>query len=90
MPLSSTVKNHLLTIQLPETFTFQVQSEFRKEYESKLNRDVRQLVVDFRQTRYMDSASLGMLLVLQEYVGKNSNVLEDRIELINCSKMSEK
>jgi anti-anti-sigma factor len=42
------------------------------------------VLIDFARTDFIDSASLGMLLVLREYVEKNEGTTT--IELIICKK----
>lgn len=86
MPVTSELKGNELSIKLPEEFNFHCQSDFRQAYENTIENRIKRIVVDFRATRYMDSSSLGMLLILREYVGQYNINQEDKIELINCSK----
>jgi HptB-dependent secretion and biofilm anti anti-sigma factor len=73
-----------ITIQLDKDFTFHYQAEFRKAYEQNIDEHTKSVLIDFARTDFIDSAALGMLLVLHEYVGKNEG--KTTIELINCKK----
>jgi HptB-dependent secretion and biofilm anti anti-sigma factor len=80
MPLRTTFHPQVnrLTIQLPVRFTFDSHADFRPAYRDQPagNRKYR---LDFRDTEYLDSAGLGMLLQLLDYVGGDRK----RIELVN-------
>ncbi|MBF0125158.1 MAG: STAS domain-containing protein [Magnetococcales bacterium] len=59
-----------IRIELPDRFVFTLHNDFRHTYESYLApRPGRKFVIDFAKTSYMDSAALGMLLVMREAVG---------------------
>jgi len=85
MAITSEVKENELIIKLPEEFNFHCQSEFRQAYENKVDNWTKRIVLDFSQTRYIDSASLGMMLILREYVENIGNV-QHNINLVNCTK----
>jgi anti-anti-sigma factor len=53
-----------LVISVSGDFDFSLHQDFRKAYE---NVSASQIIVDLRNTEYMDSAALGMLLLLSEY-----------------------
>lgn len=48
-------------------FNFNVYSEFREAYRDIEPGQVSTLVVDLKNTEYIDSAALGMLLLLEEH-----------------------
>jgi anti-anti-sigma factor len=77
-------ENHMV-IQLGDTFNFHCQAEFRQAYENNLNNETESIVVDFHRTRNIDSSSLGMLLVLKDFVEKTCNSITDSIQLKNCA-----
>ncbi|MBF0158821.1 MAG: STAS domain-containing protein [Magnetococcales bacterium] len=57
-------------IELPDRFVFSLHSDFRHAYEPYLApHPGRKFVLDFAKTSYVDSAALGMLLVMREAVG---------------------
>jgi len=70
MSLTSTVSQDgkVLTICLGERFDFASHEQFRDAYQS-LDIATMEIVVNFNQTEYLDSAALGMLLVLRERAG---------------------
>ena len=68
-----------LTIFLPETFNMTTYHEFNQAYQSHLN-DAKHFVLDFYQTHHLDSAALGLLLLLRQRVGDGK-----RIKLIHLS-----
>ncbi len=54
-------------IKTSKTFTYANQNEFRTAYESF---DAsKPIIVNMADTDYVDSAALGMLLILREYLG---------------------
>lgn len=70
-----------VTFQLPTTFNCQCQAEFRQAYEKFSHQDLKSLVLNFRQTEYIDSASLGMILVLRDFIRNKLNIKENIIEI---------
>ena len=54
-------------IELPETFNYAHHRDFKSTYTPLLDdNNVRELELDFRRTNYLDSAALGMLLMLRK------------------------
>ncbi len=78
MAIRSSTQDNITTIRPGDTFDYSEQAEFRKAYESVPKNQ--QFVIDFRDTRYLDSAALGMLLLLREYAGEE----QAKITLVNC------
>ena len=74
--------NKQLRISISGNFDFASHAEFRKAYidaDSSLS-----VIIDMRTTEYMDSAALGMLLLLEEHFpGK-------KIQLINTNEFIRK
>ena len=52
---------------LGDTFDFNCVEEFRRAYESADNGTARDFIVDFRNTNYMDSSALGMLINMDKF-----------------------
>ena len=77
MGLHTTVKDGIMTIQLNETFDFDSVEDFREAYSGA---DAKSYVIDFRNTEYMDSSGLGMLLNMRRSTGDG----ETPIKLVNC------
>jgi len=50
-----------LVIKLPETLNASIQTEFRQAYYEK---DIKEYVIDFARTEYVDSSGLGLLMLL--------------------------
>jgi anti-anti-sigma factor len=82
MPVSShtTPDGGGVTISIQGRFDYSVQQEFRHSYERGSSK-VGSFVLDMRNTDYMDSSSLGMLLILRDFAGGESAI----IRIINCS-----
>jgi len=57
-----------ITIVLDERFDFSCHGDFRSAYQS-IDPTQYAITVDFKKTDYIDSAALGMLLVLRERAG---------------------
>ena len=70
-----------LTITLGETFDFNCVEDFRNAYANNEAGQRRSYVVDFRNTHYIDSSALGMLINLQKYAQERNS----QVRLINPS-----
>lgn len=77
MPITSHLTQGHLTIGLTEKFDFDSVDDFREAYTDK---NAKLYTIDFRNTEYMDSSGLGMLLNMRRHIGDESI----KIELINC------
>jgi anti-anti-sigma factor len=60
-------EDNTTTITVHGDFVFDVNREFRDAYQSSPATD--RFVVDLKDTAYMDSAGLGMLIQLRDYAG---------------------
>jgi anti-anti-sigma factor len=68
-----------LVIRMDNKFDFSKVQDFRRAY-SQPDDEVKTIVVDLKQTEYMDSSALGMLLNMQKtFEGKNID-----FEIIHC------
>ncbi len=68
-----------VTVRLGQRFDFNVHREFRDAYKQFSGSGV-EFTVDLRNTEYMDSSALGMLLLLREHLGGE----RARINVVNC------
>ncbi|SMF36077.1 anti-sigma-factor antagonist [Alteromonadaceae bacterium Bs31] len=68
-------------ISLGERFDFGSVDQFRSSYESLNGIKRKSLIVDFKNTRYMDSSALGMLINARSYF-KDCDV---KIKIINAN-----
>ncbi|WP_213876030.1 STAS domain-containing protein [Pseudomonas sp. dw_358] len=57
-----------LTIKVAGRFDFSAHQDFRTAYE-KINESPKHFVVDLKETTYLDSSALGMLLLLRDHAG---------------------
>lgn len=77
-----------VVLKIDGRFDFNLHGEFRDAYETALRdtmlqeRDSAKFIIDMGGTDYMDSSALGMLLILRDRLGCNS----DRQVIVNCSK----
>ena len=69
-----------LTLAIKGRFDFGRHHDFRDAYE-RLEHTPDQYVVDLKDTTYVDSSALGMLLLLRDHAGGD----EADIRLLNCS-----
>ncbi|MBF0127600.1 MAG: STAS domain-containing protein [Magnetococcales bacterium] len=77
----SVLKNEdVVTITLDSRFVFSEHRDFRETYKEQPPGS--RYVLDFRRVTYMDSAALGMLLLLNEHNGPGGT---DLIKMINCN-----
>lgn len=77
MTIGTKVSSDMLTISIGDKFNFDVVEEFRSAY---TDNKASKYVVDFRNTEYMDSSGLGMLLNMRRTVNANTS----DITLTNC------
>ena len=79
MPVTSRIdpSTNTLTIFISGNFDFSAHPDFRKAYQQ--NNKASKVVVDLKQTEYMDSAALGMLLLLDE------NYPNNKIKIVNAN-----
>lgn len=68
-----------LTIQIRGKFDFNLVQSFRQAY-TELNTSTEKVVIDLRETDYMDSSALGMLLNMKKTLG--SSIAS--IQITNC------
>lgn len=69
-----------LTITIQGRFDFSALQTFRNAYE-KVNPKPGSYVIDLKESDYLDSSALGMLLALRDYAGGDSA----NIRVINCN-----
>ena len=67
-----------LTIGVEGRFDFSSHQDFRRAYEGQPTQ-ANSYIVDLKDTTYLDSSALGMLLLLKDYAGGDSA----KIEIIN-------
>ncbi len=65
------------TLQIPSRFDFGLVKAFRESY---LDLSGWQIIIDLRDTDYMDSAGLGMLLNMKKYLA----IPDRQIRITNC------
>ena len=68
-----------VTIAISGNFDFTVVQEFRKTY-MDIDGSNTDITVDMRETEYMDSSALGMLLNMKKHIGET----REGIKIINC------
>ena len=73
-------ENRELTVSISGRFDFNLHSEFRSIYKNQ-ERKITKYIIDLRDTQYMDSSALGMLLLLHEQVDGDRS----QIKIINCN-----
>lgn len=67
MNFATTLQDQSTVIRIPTRFDFRLTHDFHRTVGDLLGRgDGSEIVVDFTGTDYMDSAGLGMLLVLRD------------------------
>jgi len=66
-----------LTIKISDRFDFNVHAQLRAAYRSDGKRYAG-YVVDLKDTTYMDSSALGMLLQIKEYAGGGEGAIRIR------------
>jgi anti-anti-sigma factor len=69
-----------LVIRVTGRFDFSAHQEFRNAYET-LGEQPDRYRVDMRDTSYLDSSALGMLLLLRDHAGGDNA----EVEIVNCN-----
>jgi len=69
-----------LTIKVQGRFDFSAHQEFRDAYEKSMEPS-QQYIVDLKDTTYLDSSALGMLLLLRDHAGGDTA----NIDIVNCN-----
>lgn len=69
-----------LSISIQGRFDFSSHQEFRRSYEEVKQRPER-FIIDMKETTYLDSSALGMLLLLRDHGGGD----EADIRIVNCN-----
>lgn len=69
-----------LIIRISGRFDFSAHQAFRDAYES-LGEQPERYRVDMRETSYLDSSALGMLLLLRDHAGGDSA----DVQIVNCN-----
>jgi anti-anti-sigma factor len=82
MIVSTIAQNDSIVITLSGSFNFLDQVAFRKSYEGQINGNYKKYILDFRQVTFIDSSSLGMILLLNDYVNNN---VKNKITLLNAT-----
>ncbi|MDR9750333.1 STAS domain-containing protein [Pseudomonas sp. SZMC_28357] len=80
MSVVAEVSGGKLTISIIGRFDFAKHQEFRESYEL-LDTKPKSIVVDLRESSYLDSSALGMLLLLRDHAGGD----DSDVRLINSS-----
>jgi len=71
---------NVLTISISERFDISAYKEFGQAYADEVN-SVSKFVIDMAKCEYLDSSALGMLLMLRERTGSET----EKIDIINLS-----
>ncbi|HSX19975.1 MAG TPA: STAS domain-containing protein [Gammaproteobacteria bacterium] len=82
MAITSNLSNDgtLLTISVQGRFDFAALQNFRSAYEKVLPKP-NKYIIDLKESEYLDSSALGMLLALRDYSGGDNA----DISVINCN-----
>lgn len=75
----TSLDGRVVTIDISGRFDFSVHQEFRQVYEQAQDTAL-QYIIDLRQTEYMDSSALGMLLLLREHAGGD----RANVKIVHC------
>lgn len=82
MAITSNVSDNgkTLTIVVQGRFDFSALQSFRNSYE-KVDPKPSKFIIDLKESDYLDSSALGMLLALKDYAGGDSA----NISITNCN-----
>lgn len=77
---SASDNGRALTINIEGRFDFSAHQDFRESYEGVAD-SPDEYCVDMKETTYLDSSALGMLLLLRDHAGGDSA----NIKIVNCN-----
>lgn len=80
MAITSNVSDGTLTITVQGRFDFSSLQSFRSSYE-KVEPKPKKFIINLKDSDYLDSSALGMLLALREHAGGDGT----NISIINCN-----
>lgn len=82
MAITSNLSNDgsLLTISVQGRFDFSALQSFKNSYE-KISPKAQKYIIDLKESEYLDSSALGMLLALRDFAGSE----KADISVINCN-----
>ncbi|NOY63343.1 MAG: STAS domain-containing protein [Gammaproteobacteria bacterium] len=74
MPLQTQVSpnDNTVTIKISNQFTYSIQKEFRESYQSHVAKTTK-FLIDLSGADYMDSAALGMLMLLKKHADNTAS-----------------
>lgn len=72
--ISHNQENRELIVKITGRFDFGIYQDFRQVLDWP-KETVKTIIIDLRQTEYMDSSALGMLLTLRENLNKDKNAI---------------
>ncbi|NOQ76199.1 MAG: STAS domain-containing protein [Methylococcaceae bacterium] len=75
-----------IIVKLSGIFNYTLHAEFRHSYESHQDDKSYKFTLDFSDVSFIDSSSLGMLLLMHDFVGADfHNIDNSKIKLIHCN-----
>lgn len=97
MSIATTLHDESSVIRLPTRFDFRVMQDFRAAVDGIIDQSpCSRIIVDFASTEYLDSAALGMLLVLRDrargsgkcvVLAKARGAVKDVLQIANFGKL---
>jgi len=82
MPISSSVNDNTVKIDISGRFDFSCHKKFRDAYRNAPSGKGNNFVINMSGTEYIDSSALGMLLLLREHAGSD----DSQVTLQGCRK----
>lgn len=79
MPITVTTNENTTRIIISDLFDYSVHTDFRTAYRDTPTSTI--FIIDMAQVSYMDSAALGMLLLLREHIGDDPK----KISIVSCN-----
>ena len=79
MTISTTTNNNVTRIIITDRFDYSIHNEFRAAYKNTPKGS--QFIIDMNRAIYLDSSALGMMLLLREHAGEES----EKISIVGCN-----
>ena len=79
MSITTTINDNVTRIIVTERFDYGVHNEFRAAYKNTPRGS--RFIIDMNRATYLDSSALGMMLLLREHAGEES----EKISIVGCN-----
>jgi anti-anti-sigma factor len=78
----------IATIMMPESINFSCVTGCSQQIRACKDRDITHVILDFKNTTYIDSSGLGLILIIRDVICKDIEFINCNLDLIETFKSS--